>query len=387
MGSPAEQLALQFAQDKLKEYGCDTSYIMPIDRFSRGNTKSGVAVGIKYGTKKRMIVIGAHIDSAEPEVPGTNDDGSGTVVVLEIARVLCKQQTQSTIVFCCFGGEEAGLVGSNYFIANFPKIDSIMMMLQIDMANGGDILDIVPDAHGSFSAPRWLVKAAFDEYKELGYGKLRYPTHFFSINYSAPKGPGSDHEPFLQKGIPSLAFVSDVGYPIHTSQDNIENFNPSGLKRSGDLVLKLIEKFDTGVPSQQLEKYWLYVILGIPITLTIWILWSSVVVVSLLTIYTFILLRKRRETRNTSNRIRWSGIKLFLFTLIITSCGWFSSDLIGLIKGVRHPWLNNINLYYILSINGVMIGSWIVIRLSDFILISKCPYAFFKRTAIILLSF
>jgi len=387
MGSPAEQRALRFAQDRFKEDGCDTSYIMPFDRYSRGNTNSGVAVGIKYGITKRIIVIGAHIDSAEPEVPGANDDGSGSAVVLEAARVLCKRQTQSTIVFCCFGGEESGLVGSNHFISNFAEIDSVMMMLQIDMANGGDILDIDPDAHGSFSAPRWLVKAAFDEYKKLGYGKLRYPTHFFSINHAAPKGPGSDHEPFLQKGIPSLAFVSDVGYPIHTSQDNFENFNPSGLKRSGDLVLKLIEKFDAGVPSKQLEQYWLYSIIGIPIFLPIWFLWLSTVVVSVLTIYTFILVRKRREPRNSSNRIRWSGVKLFLFTFIIISCGWFSSDLIGLIKGVRHPWLNNINLYYILATIAMMIGGWIVVRLSNFILLSKCPYIFFKRAIIILFIF
>ena len=58
MGSPAEHQALQFAIDKFREYGCDTSYIMPMRRTSKVNTTSGVAVGIKRGETHRIIVIG-----------------------------------------------------------------------------------------------------------------------------------------------------------------------------------------------------------------------------------------------------------------------------------------------------------------------------------------
>src|SRR5713226_8537420 len=142
MGSPAEQKALQFAVRKFKESGCDTSYIVPFDRSSRANTTSGIAVGVKRGATKRIIIVGGHIDSAGPEVPGADDDGSGSAVVMELARVFGKRSMQSTLVFTCFGGEEQGLEGSRYFANHFENIDSVALMLQIDMANGLEIIDV-----------------------------------------------------------------------------------------------------------------------------------------------------------------------------------------------------------------------------------------------------
>ena len=44
----------------------------------------------------------------------------GAATVMEAARVLCQRQRQSTLVFCCFGGEEAGIEGSKYFVDHFP---------------------------------------------------------------------------------------------------------------------------------------------------------------------------------------------------------------------------------------------------------------------------
>jgi hypothetical protein len=106
MGSPAEQRALELARDRLLQNGCDTAYIMKMDISSSANTKSGIAAGIHRGATRRAILIGSHVDSAEPEVPGADDDGSGTAVVLECARVLSARRTESTLIFCCFGGEE-----------------------------------------------------------------------------------------------------------------------------------------------------------------------------------------------------------------------------------------------------------------------------------------
>jgi aminopeptidase YwaD len=385
MGSPAEWQALNYAAEKFKEYGCDTAYIMKIGRFSHGNTNSGVAVGIKRGITKRIIVIGGHIDSAEPEIPGADDDGSGSAVVIEATHVFGKRQMQSTIVFCCFGGEEQGLIGSKHFVSSFPDIDSVVMMLQIDMANGLGILDMDPNAHKSSSAPKWLVSAAVEEYNNLGYKHLRYSTHFNSLNYSLTDGPGSDHEPFLQKGIPAIAFISDVSKPIHTPRDNFENFDQAGLKRSGDIIVKLVERFDQGVPSRNLETYWLYLLWDIPVFIPVWGLWIFISLVLVLTISAFIAARKRREPVDLPARIRWSGIKMFLFSIIIVTCGWFSPDLVGWIKGNRFPWIGEIGWYYLLAAIAMSIGGWIVLRISLRLKLSQCPYVHFKRAVIILL--
>src|ERR1041385_4327556 len=102
---------------------------------------------MKRGATKRIIIIGGHIDSAGPEIPGADDDGSGSATVMEIARVLGKREMQSPLVFCCFGGEEQGLEGSKYFASYFPGIDSVDLMLQVDMANGLGVIDIDPDTY------------------------------------------------------------------------------------------------------------------------------------------------------------------------------------------------------------------------------------------------
>ncbi|HZY09718.1 MAG TPA: M28 family peptidase, partial [Bacteroidota bacterium] len=292
----------------------------------------------------------------------------------------------STLVFCCFGGEEQGLVGSEYFVDHFSDIDSVRLMLQIDMANGLGIIDIDPDTYGR-SAPRWLVSAAVDEFYKLGYEGLRYPTHFFSLNYSMPTGSGSDHEPFLKKGIPALDFSTDVSNPIHTPRDNFDNFDPRGMKRSGDLVVKLVERFDGGTPNNQTEQYWLYLLGKTPIFISHPILWFFLGTTIIIAIIAIIAVRRRRKLLDSPEYVRWSGVKMFFFSVIIVTCGWLSSDLIALIKGDRYPWFSAITEYYILATVALFIGAWISLALSNKLRLTQCPYVFFKRSIIILVIF
>lgn len=398
MGSPAEQKAIKFAVEKFKAFGCDTSYIMPMTFTSTSNTTSGIAVGVKKGISKKIIVLGGHIDSAGPEIPGADDDGSGSAVIIELARILATRETQSTIVYALFGGEEQGLEGSTYFTNFFPEIDSVVLMLQVDMANGLGILEIDPNTYGQ-SAPKWLVSAAIEEYNKLGYTKLRYPTHAYVLNNTFGKGAGSDHEPFLDCGIPAIAFVSDISNPIHTPQDNFKNFDARGLKRSGDLVLKLVERFDKGVPSRNTERYWLYIIGKTPVFLPIWSLTLFVVIAVLISVITFIFVRRRRLVVTQSliidsvtnkpipNPRRWTGLKMILFTLIPIIFAWFSSDLMGLLKGLRFPWFTGITTYLILSVLFGLVGLWFSFRIEKKLKLAKCPYVFYKRSVIIMLVF
>lgn len=383
MGSPAEQQALRFAVGKFKSSGCDTAYIMSMPRSTRVNTTSGIAVGVKRGVTKRIIVIGGHIDSAGPEIPGADDDGSGSAVVIELARVFGRRPTQSTLVFTCFGGEEQGLEGSRYFVDHFENLDSVALMLQVDMANGIGILDIDGDTHGA-SAPSWLICAAYDEFNKLGYKNLRYPTHAFSLNYALPQGSGSDHESFLNKGIPAVDFSTDVSKPIHTPQDDFANFDPRGLKRSGDLVLKLVERFDNGVPGKELSRYWLYVIGNVRVFVPYGVLWSFLVLTLVLSVTAVIVTRQRRVFPLDA---RFSGWKMLLFTFILVICAWFSSDVVGLLKGYRYPWYADVAPYFALAALFGVLGIWISLRLARKLRISACPYLLFKRAAIVLVIF
>lgn len=383
MGSPAERRALKFAMEKFREYGCDTAYIMTMTQTTRANTTSGIAVGVKRGATNRIIVIGGHIDSAGPEIPGADDNASGSAVVIELARVFTNRPMQSTLVFTCFGGEEQGLEGSRYFVSHFAEIDSVVLMLNTDMANGLEILDADGDAQGT-SAPSWLVNAAFDEFKNLGYSNLRYPTHFFVLNYAGRGGAGSDHESFLKAGIPAIDFSTDVTRPIHTPQDNLEHFDPRGMKRSGDLTAKLVERFDGGVPDKELTNYWLYVFGDLRIFVPYWAIYVFLAVTLLCSVGSFVTVRERRLIPVD---VRWSGARVLLYTVIIVFFAWISSDVVGLVKGDRYPWMADVSLYYLNAVLFAALGIWISLFLAKRLPVSQCPYVFYKRASIVLVVY
>lgn len=71
---------------------------------------------------KRIVLVTGHYDSrnsdtldTKGDAPGANDDGSGTAVSLECARVLSKLKFPATIIFLTVAGEEQGLNGSHHF--------------------------------------------------------------------------------------------------------------------------------------------------------------------------------------------------------------------------------------------------------------------------------
>jgi hypothetical protein len=72
---------------------------------------------------KRIFVISGHMDNMRTSVmdsigdaPGADDDGSGTVAVMECARIMSKHKFPATVVFVTLAGEEQGLIGA-YFMA------------------------------------------------------------------------------------------------------------------------------------------------------------------------------------------------------------------------------------------------------------------------------
>lgn len=386
MGSPAEQRALAYAVSTFASCGCDTAYLMPMRSPDGINTTSGVAVGILRGATERIIVIGGHIDSSSPEVPGANDDASGAACVMELARVLGKRDLQSTVVFACFGGEEEGLLGSKHFVAHFPQIDSVVLMLQLDMADGASYLELDPDSPDQVSAPRWLAEAAMEEYyTTLGFENLRYLTNMSTLNSSTHGVTGSDHLSFLEKGIPALCLTSDIGYPIHTPLDNIATFDSSGLPRSGNLVLRLVERFDGGVPSRLTEKYYLLQFGKHPLFITHSVLLVFVGLSIGLAIIAFMVLRRRR-LRDRTGQPHWSGAKLALFALIMQAFVWLPETVVGMLKGLNYPWVNSFPLYAVLSGLTALVGIWVVIRLAARWGLQSDPFPYFVRVFILMVG-
>ncbi len=74
------------------------------------------------GRDDRTVVVGAHLDSVQ-EGPGINDNGTGTAAVLETAVQMAELgiAPRNTVRFAFWGGEEDGLIGSEYYVSQLSK--------------------------------------------------------------------------------------------------------------------------------------------------------------------------------------------------------------------------------------------------------------------------
>ncbi|OLE57506.1 MAG: peptidase M28 [Chloroflexi bacterium 13_1_20CM_2_59_7] len=130
IGAAREWIKSEFARYSMDCGGClevktDSFVEGPVDRIPKPTEIINVYAVLK-GTDpenaRRIVLISGHYDSRNSDTlditgraPGANDDGSGTAVSLECARVLTKLRFPATIIFLTVAGEEQGLNGSRHF--------------------------------------------------------------------------------------------------------------------------------------------------------------------------------------------------------------------------------------------------------------------------------
>jgi carboxypeptidase Q len=148
-------------------------------------------------------MLGAHSDSVEAG-PGINDNGSGSIALLEVARQLSNFQLNKKIRFAWFAGEEQGLLGSSHYISTVTEEEKrrIKLYLNFDMIaspnyiygiHGGTVGFNATAAPGSERAT-----AIFEQY---------YASNNLPSQRSGYKG-SSDYAPFMLAGIPAGGLVA-----------------------------------------------------------------------------------------------------------------------------------------------------------------------------------
>jgi acetylornithine deacetylase/succinyl-diaminopimelate desuccinylase-like protein len=194
------------------------------------------------------IIVGAHYDhvgmGGEGSLaPGTiavhngaDDNGSGTVALLEIARACVEQaaaedpaKPRRRLLFIAFSGEERGLLGSAHYVREprFPLANTAAMV-NLDMV--GRLTDNNLTVYGTGTA------AILDRLVEEAAAKqaLRLTKE--------PTGNGpSDHQSFYQAGLPVLHFFTGLHNDYHRPSDDFDKINLAGLVRITDMVHQVVE--------------------------------------------------------------------------------------------------------------------------------------------------
>lgn len=162
-------------------------------------------IGMVRGTAQpdSFIVFTAHYDhlgamGKQVYFPGANDNASGTALLLMLAKYYAQHPPKYSVVFMAFGGEEAGLIGSEYFI-NHPTIGlkKIRFLTNIDlMGNGEEGITVVNATE-------------FPKDFEL-LQKINTESKLLTTVNSRGKAKNSDHYWFTEKGVPSF-FIYTLG--------------------------------------------------------------------------------------------------------------------------------------------------------------------------------
>lgn len=195
-----------------------------------------------------LLVISAHYDHIgiiDGEVyNGADDDGSGTVSVLEIAEAFSKAAAEGkgprrSILFLAVSGEEKGLLGSEYYSEHpvFP-LEKTVTDLNIDMvgrvdAKHKDSADYVY-VIGSDKLSTTLHK--INEEANAAHSKLK-----LDYTYNDPKDPNrfyyrSDHYNFAKHNIPIIFYFNGVHEDYHQKTDEISKINFDIMAKRAQLV-------------------------------------------------------------------------------------------------------------------------------------------------------
>jgi hypothetical protein len=233
----------------------DTHQIAPQGRITRQVELRNV-MAVLPGKSPRRIYVSGHYDSlnlgdrgqaglntgagANPqasaefnhdvEAPGANDDGSGTVLTMELARVFAESGVEfdATLVFICWAGEEQGLIGS---AAHAQDLAAARTSVEAMFNN-----DIVGNSHGGngvVDAESVRVYAVGPE-DSMARSLARYigrtaaiyvPSHQVRLMAREDRfGRGSDQSSFTQNGFPAIVFreANENFSKQHSANDTLD---------------------------------------------------------------------------------------------------------------------------------------------------------------------
>lgn len=217
-GTAALTNTLTWLITKYQQYGYTD---IVIDTFDYIGNEAYNLIVTKPGTTypNTFVVVDGHYDSKTGT--GTNDNGSGTAIILETARLLKNINTDYAIKFIHFSMEEVGLVGSYHFVNNvaFPNGMDIRVLLNIDEV-GGDITKINNTiiCERDESNPTAANAASYAFTDTLATCVQLYSNLFTEISYAY----ASDYMPFQAKDYVITGFFEKNQTPHrHQATDSI----------------------------------------------------------------------------------------------------------------------------------------------------------------------
>jgi len=197
---------------------------------------------------KEVVVITAHYDHIGIDngvvYNGADDDGTGTVALLEIAEAFMTAKKEGnaprrSILIMTVSGEEKGLLGSSYYVEHpIIPLEKTVTDLNIDMIGRNDI------AHENSSEYIYIIGSNMlssdlhdaNEKANSTYAQLSLDYKFNRLDDPNQFYYRSDHYNFAKNNIPSIFYFSGIHEDYHQPTDDIEKINFTKVERVARLV-------------------------------------------------------------------------------------------------------------------------------------------------------
>ncbi|KAF2242215.1 leupeptin-inactivating enzyme 1 precursor [Trematosphaeria pertusa] len=175
-----------------------TEVIVDMTTTAKDVTSYNIIAQTKGGDQDNVIHIGGHSDSVAAG-PGINDNGSGSISILEVAIQLMRFSVNNAVRFSWWTAEEEGLLGSEFYVKSLSQAekDKIRLFLDFDMMASPNYAFQIYDGDGS----------AFNSTGPPGSSEAEAEfTHYFrdiaKVNHTEIEFDGrSDYGPFMEAGI------------------------------------------------------------------------------------------------------------------------------------------------------------------------------------------
>jgi len=207
---------------------------------AQGHNALGAIRGRDPDLNEEIILVSAHMDhlGVAPDgqvFNGADDNASGVAVMMHLADILTANRfrPKRTVVFCGFGAEEQGLVGSKALAARYPFQGRIVAVLNMDMVGQGE--------------PRVAVNggACFPHLQQRIEGLLPASVKALA-DFGPHAGSSSDHWPFYERGVPAFAISTKGKHPhYHHPKDDTANIDPACLEAAARVVGSMVVKLAT----------------------------------------------------------------------------------------------------------------------------------------------
>jgi acetylornithine deacetylase/succinyl-diaminopimelate desuccinylase-like protein len=211
----------------------------------------GMIEGSDPELKKEVVVIGAHYDHVGTSETrdfgrmggkgddkiwnGADDNASGTTCVISLAQAFGQEglSARRTLVFICFSGEEAGLVGSRYY-TNHPVVplEKHVFMLNLDMVGRNPTKAV--EIHGVGSAEGGVIRKAAEHAVAASGLKAKLNDAVTLV------GGDSDHSSFADKRIPYAFFFSGFHADYHRPSDHADKLSYENMVKVANTAMEIL---------------------------------------------------------------------------------------------------------------------------------------------------